>query len=89
MRRGKRYAVCGKTFDVYSRPPYRDQFILIEPATPVDAGEAPVWDCSCTVLRHPGETKGGLIRHTAGTPTGDASSAAGPCIPSPGGGKCC
>lgn len=56
IRRGERVAVCKKTFGIYSREPYRDQFEFVEPLTPVE-GELP-YDCSRTVNRHPRETKG-------------------------------
>jgi len=54
--RGVRYAVCEKTFRLYSREPYRDQFEFVEPRVPVN--DPPPFDCSRTTLRHPRETKG-------------------------------
>ena len=35
-RRGQRVAVCGKTFRLLNRPPYRDYFYFVEPLTAVD-----------------------------------------------------
>ncbi|MDI1310993.1 methyltransferase domain-containing protein, partial [Prosthecobacter sp.] len=35
LERGKRYAVCDKTFQLYQQPPYRDHFALIEPRVQV------------------------------------------------------
>jgi SAM-dependent methyltransferase len=58
LLRGQRYAVCDKTFQIYSQPPYRDAFELIEPLEPVVLAEASPFDCSRTPLRHPRETKG-------------------------------
>ena len=58
MERGKRYAVCDKTFQIYRRAPYRRYFDLIEPRQPIPLAEAELFDCSRTVLRHPRQTKG-------------------------------
>ena len=58
MERGKRYAVCDKTFQIYQRPPYRDFFNFVEPLTPIAPDEAQPFDCTRTELRHPKETKG-------------------------------
>jgi len=54
--RGVRYAVCEKTFRLFSREPYRDHFFFVEPREAV-AGTAP-FDCARDALRHPRETKG-------------------------------
>lgn len=54
--RGERAAVCAKTFEIYSREPYRQHFEKIEPLEPV-AGDLP-FDCSRTATRHARETKG-------------------------------
>ena len=35
LRRGERMAVCQKNFQIYTRPPYQDQIVAVEPATPV------------------------------------------------------
>lgn len=56
--RGQRYAVCDKTFRIYSRAPYREHFELVEPRIPVPIEEARPFDCSRDGLRHPRETKG-------------------------------
>ena len=58
MERGKRYAVCDKTYNIYRKAPYSDSFEFIEPLTPIPAEEAEPFDCSRTSLRHPKETKG-------------------------------
>ena len=58
MERGRRYAVCDKTYQLYRREPYRDAFEFIEPLTPVPMGEAQPFDCSRTPTRDPRETKG-------------------------------
>ncbi len=58
MERGKRYAVCDKTYNIYRKAPYAASFEFIEPLTPVPVNEAKPFDCSRTALRHPKETKG-------------------------------
>jgi ubiquinone/menaquinone biosynthesis C-methylase UbiE len=58
MERGKRYAVCDKTYNVYKKAPYREFFEFVEPLVEVPPAEARPFDCSRTSLRHPKETKG-------------------------------
>jgi arsenite methyltransferase len=58
MQRGKRYAVCDKTYNLYKKAPYRDFFDFIDPIVAVPLAEAKPFDCSRTSLRHPKETKG-------------------------------
>src|SRR5256884_5084968 len=58
MERGKRYAVCDKTYHLYKRAPYREFFELVNPIVDVPSAEAKPFDCSRTALRHPKETKG-------------------------------
>ena len=58
MERGRRYAVCDKTFQLYQREPYRQHFDFVEPLEQVPSDEAEPFDCSGMRLRHPRETKG-------------------------------
>ena len=58
MERGKRYAVCDKTYNIYRKIPYSAFFEFVEPLTPIPVEEAKPFDCSRTSLRHPKETKG-------------------------------
>ena len=58
MERGKRYAVCDKTYNLYKKAPYRDCFEFVDPIVDVALQEAKPFDCSRTSLRHPKETKG-------------------------------
>jgi arsenite methyltransferase len=58
MKRGKRYAVCDKTYNLYRRAPYREFFEFVDPIVDVPLNEAKPFDCSRTSLRHPKETKG-------------------------------
>ena len=64
MERGKRYAVCDKTYNIYRKAPYAESFDFVDPLTPVPLEEAKPFDCSRTAQRHPKETKGpGLHGH--------------------------
>jgi arsenite methyltransferase len=58
LERGARMAVCEKTFDIYSKPPYRDQFILMPPREEVPREEAGIFDCARDHRRQPRESKG-------------------------------
>jgi arsenite methyltransferase len=58
LERGARMAVCEKTFGIYSKPPYQDQFILVPPREEVPREKAGVFDCSRDYRRHPRESKG-------------------------------
>jgi len=58
MERGKRYAVCDKTYNLYKKVPYREFFEFVDPLVDVPLAEAKPFDCSRTALRHPKETKG-------------------------------
>jgi ubiquinone/menaquinone biosynthesis C-methylase UbiE len=69
MERGRRYAVCDKTYHLYKKAPYAASFEFIDPLTPIPLEEAQPFDCSRTSLRHPKETKGQDYRVTT-----DASS---------------
>ena len=66
MERGQRYAVCDKTFNLYRRAPYAEQFEFIEPRTAIPLEEAKPFDCTRTALRHPKETKGQDYAATTG-----------------------
>jgi arsenite methyltransferase len=58
MERGKRYAVCDKTYNLYKKAPYQEFFEFVDPIVDVPLAEAKPFDCSRTSLRHPKETKG-------------------------------
>jgi ubiquinone/menaquinone biosynthesis C-methylase UbiE len=58
LPRGARVAVCEKTFEIYSKPPYQDEFILVPPREEVALQNAGAFDCSRDHKRHPRETKG-------------------------------
>jgi len=77
MERGKRYAVCDKTYNLYKKSPYSAHFSFIDPLTEIPPGEAKPFDCTRTAIRHPKETKGQDYNATT-----DASNCRG-------GGDCC
>ncbi|MBM3839929.1 MAG: hypothetical protein FJ398_18560 [Verrucomicrobia bacterium] len=77
LRRGERVAVCDKTFQLYSQPPYAEHFEFIEPRVPVKPEDVKPWDRSRAHLRHLCETKGMDY---------DASTAPSQCCD---GGSCC
>jgi arsenite methyltransferase len=58
MERGRRYAVCDKTYNLYKNVPYVEFFEFVDPIVEVPLTEAEPFDCSRTSLRHPKETKG-------------------------------
>jgi len=57
LQRGQRMAVCGKTFDIYTRPPYTEQITAIPPAESVSLSDAVPYDCRAGSIRSARETK--------------------------------
>src|SRR5574341_301001 len=57
LERGKRMAVCDKTFRIYNRQPYADDIISVPPLEPISLEQATVFDCKRAAVRHPRETK--------------------------------
>ncbi len=65
FERGQRIAVCRKTFQIMTRPPYRDHFIAVEPRVPIDPVDAQVFECvGGTQRRSPSVTKGPAYKAT-------------------------
>ncbi len=58
LERGQRMAVCAKTFALFQRAPYREQFYFVEPLTPASPEAARPFDCRKSAIRSPRETKG-------------------------------
>jgi arsenite methyltransferase len=58
LERGKRMAVCDKTFHIYSQPPYANDIVAVAPLESIPLDLAEGFDCKRSVLRHPRETKG-------------------------------
>ncbi len=77
--RGRRYAVCDKTYQLYRQEPYRAHFATIDPRHEIPLAEAKPFNCAAAQLRHPKETKG----HDY-----DATTAASVCRDA-GNGSCC
>ena len=76
--RGVRIAVCDKTYEICTRPPYQDQFIPIPPREEIPVEKAGPFDCSRDVRRLPSETKGKDYKVTQTSPN----------VCGPGGGCC-
>ncbi|MFN0127761.1 MAG: methyltransferase domain-containing protein [Verrucomicrobiales bacterium] len=77
FQRGRRYAVCDKTFQLLHKAPYAGHFEFIEPRLPVPPEEAGEFDCSSMRPRHPRETKG-LDYHPT-TPTSSCCDSGSCC----------
>jgi arsenite methyltransferase len=58
IERGKRHAVCDKTYDLLRKAPYSGFFEVIDPRIEVAPEEATPFDSDRPALRHPKETKG-------------------------------
>jgi arsenite methyltransferase len=58
LERGRRYAVCDKTYQLYRREPYKQYFAFVEPLVSVPSDAAGLFDTTAPRLRHPRETKG-------------------------------
>jgi SAM-dependent methyltransferase len=63
--RGRRHAVCDKTFNLYRQAPYRELFEFVEPLEAISLSAALPFDCGRTEPRHPRETKGTDYRLTS------------------------
>lgn len=59
LHRGKRMAVCDKTFNIYTSGPYASQITPIQPTTEIPMEAAEPFDCHGGTLRAPQETKSG------------------------------
>jgi len=79
LPRGARIAVCEKTFEIYSKPPYQGQFILVPPREEVPKEDAGVFDCSRDHKRHPRETKG--LEYKVTTVSGSVCGPGSACCP--------
>ena len=70
LHRGIRSAVCGKTYEIYNRPPYADEIIAVPPHEPVRAEDAQPFDYPAGAVRDPHQTKGLTFNKTQ-LPTAD------------------
>ncbi|MGJ8657563.1 MAG: methyltransferase domain-containing protein [Akkermansiaceae bacterium] len=69
IKRGQKYAVCDKTYNLYKKRPYAEQFYFIEPIEEIALEDAAEFDCTRNVTRHPRETKG--LDYNASTAASD------------------
>jgi ubiquinone/menaquinone biosynthesis C-methylase UbiE len=75
MERGRRYAVCDKTYQLLKRSPYRDDFEFIDPLQPVPPETAAPFEGDGMRRRDPRETKGQDYKATsAGSQCCDAGN---------------
>jgi len=80
LERGKRMAVCDKTFQIYTDQtgPYAGQLIGIEPIQNIPLDQSAEFDCQRTAYRHPRETKGQDYNVTQLTDANDPGGCCGP-----------
>ena len=71
LLRGKRMAVCDKTFQILTSEPYAGQILPVEPVKPIPLEKATAFACKGIALRDPKETKGHRYRKTI-APTSEA-----------------
>ena|SRR5258708_4481099 len=58
LERGKRMAVCDKTFQLYNREPYAQEILPVKPYETISLEDAPAFNCDRSAVRDPRETKG-------------------------------
>jgi arsenite methyltransferase len=58
LRRGERTAVCAKTYDILTSPPYADHLVPIAPRREIPQAQRAPFDCARSTARDPRETKG-------------------------------
>ncbi len=78
LSRGQRTAVCGKTFDIYTREPYASHITPVPPHEVTPEANAPKFDCHRNVVRDPRETKRG-VDTTTQLPGSDSCGTNGCC----------
>ena len=77
LKRGIRTAVCDKTFQIYSKEPYQNDIIRINPRKDIPLSKAALFDCSRSGERDPKETKG--LKYKGNTKTTSTCSDGGCC----------
>ena len=78
LARGIPTAVCDKTFQIFSKEPYRKDLILVPPRKETPLSKARPFDCSTNPERNPKETKGMGYRKSTARPT-EACAGTGCC----------
>ncbi len=76
LYRGKRMAVCDKTYQIYTdaKGPYAGQLIGIEPSEMVALDEATEFDCRRNAVRQASEMKGATVNGAGGESRGATRS---------------
>ena len=87
--RGERTAVCRKTFEILTRPPYAASMTPVPPLVPVAADDAPLFDCSNDVLRPAAQTKHGIVRSDVAPGTNSCCDPADEPADNSSSGGCC
>lgn len=66
LQRGKRMAVCDKTFQILTDPagPYAGHVLAVPPTSDIPLDAAEPFDCEGATFRDPRQTKGQEYRHT-------------------------
>ncbi|MBI4664743.1 MAG: methyltransferase domain-containing protein [Verrucomicrobia bacterium] len=64
IERGRRYAVCDKTYQLYRNEPYKQHFAFVDPIQAISPQAARPFECSGMRIRHPKESKGQQNRLT-------------------------
>ncbi|MCH2595121.1 MAG: methyltransferase domain-containing protein [Pirellulales bacterium] len=64
LYRGRRMAVCGKTFEIYTHEPYASQITPVPPYEAIAIEDAPPYDCHQNEVRVARESKGKSYRIT-------------------------
>ncbi len=76
--RGKRMAVCDKTFNIYSREPYQKDITAVPPHENVALEQAPQFNCHAGSIRSAHETKQGKTKKNV-APAEDCCGTDGCC----------
>ena len=79
FRRGERTAVCSKTYRLLTGEPYAGQVIGLPPYRPIPDTEQAPFACAAHALRHPQETKNGVLPEGYRTDGGGCAPGSGCC----------
>lgn len=79
FRRGERTAVCSKTYRLLTSEPYAAHVIGLPPYREIPDAEQAPFGCDAHALRHPQETKNGVLPEGYRTAGGGCTSGTGCC----------
>ncbi len=79
FRRGERTAVCSKTYRLLTGEPYAGQVIGLPPYREIPDAEQAPFGCDAHALRHPQETKNGVLPAGYRTAGGGCAPGSGCC----------